>query len=49
MRCARETFSGKDVTIDLFRQAHEANLKKAQPLAARMRPRTRDETGTTWP
>src|ERR1700756_4726147 len=29
--------------IDLFRQAHEANLKKAQPLAARMRPRTLEE------
>jgi putative ATPase len=29
--------------IDLFRQAHEANLKKAQPLAARMRPRSLDE------
>src|SRR5438874_4980795 len=29
--------------IDLFREAHEANMKKAQPLAARMRPRTLDE------
>jgi putative ATPase len=29
--------------IELFRQAHEANLKKAQPLAARMRPRALDE------
>lgn len=29
--------------IDLFRQAHDENLKKAQPLAARMRPRTLDE------
>src|SRR5438067_1823048 len=29
--------------MDLFRQTHEANLKKAQPLAARMRPRTLDE------
>jgi putative ATPase len=29
--------------IDLFRQAHDANLRKAQPLAARMRPRTLDE------
>src|SRR6516164_9787668 len=28
---------------DLFRATHEANLKKAQPLAARMRPRTLDE------
>jgi putative ATPase len=31
------------IPIDLFRQAHEANLKKAQPLAARMRPRSLDE------
>ena len=30
-------------TIDLFRQAHEKNLRRAQPLAARMRPRTLDE------
>src|SRR5947208_14798874 len=29
--------------IDLFREAHEANMKKAEPLAARMRPRTLDE------
>ncbi len=29
--------------IDLFRQAHDANLKKAQPLAARMRPRSLEE------
>jgi putative ATPase len=29
--------------MDLFRQAHEENLKKAQPLAARMRPRTLEE------
>jgi putative ATPase len=28
------------IPIDLFRHAHEANLKKAQPLAARMRPRS---------
>jgi putative ATPase len=27
----------------LFRPTHEANLKKAQPLAARLRPRTLDE------
>jgi len=32
-----------DDTIDLFRNVHEANLKKAQPLAARMRPRSVDE------
>jgi putative ATPase len=29
--------------MDLFREAHEANLRKAQPLAARMRPRTVEE------
>ncbi len=29
--------------IDLFRAAHEQNLLMAQPLAARMRPRTLDE------
>jgi putative ATPase len=29
--------------IDLFRTVHEANLKKAQPLAARMRPRSVEE------
>src|SRR5438128_1236571 len=28
---------------DLFHATHEANLRKAQPLAARMRPRTLDE------
>lgn len=31
------------IAIELFQQAHERNLKKAQPLAARMRPRTLDE------
>jgi putative ATPase len=34
---------GRRLAIELFRQAHEANLKKAQPLAARMRPRTLEE------
>jgi hypothetical protein len=29
--------------MDLFKNSHEANLKKAQPLAARMRPRSLDE------
>src|ERR687887_1086515 len=29
--------------MDLFREAHEQNRKKAQPLAARMRPRTVEE------
>ena len=29
--------------MDLFRDAHEKNLRKAQPLAARMRPRNLDE------
>src|SRR5947207_5203649 len=28
---------------DLFHETHEANLSKAQPLAARMRPRTLEE------
>jgi putative ATPase len=30
-------------TADLFSPVHEANLRKAQPLAARMRPRDLDE------
>src|SRR5215470_17267877 len=29
--------------MDLFHQVHEENLRKAQPLAARMRPRSLDE------
>jgi putative ATPase len=29
--------------MDLFRQIHDENLRKAQPLAARMRPRTIEE------
>ena len=29
--------------MDLFHEMHEANLRKAQPLAARMRPRTVEE------
>ncbi len=29
--------------IDLFHEIHEANARKAQPLAARMRPRSLDE------
>src|SRR5207237_7168735 len=33
----------EDPSIDLFQRAHEENLRKAQPLAARMRPRTLDE------
>jgi putative ATPase len=37
------TRAAKEHAIDLFRQAHEQNLKKAQPLAARMRPRTLEE------
>src|SRR5256885_3966929 len=28
---------------NLFQQIHDANLRKAQPLAARMRPRSLDE------
>jgi putative ATPase len=35
--------SPRSNAIDLFRQAHEQNLKKAQPLAARMRPRMLEE------
>ncbi len=31
------------MSIDLFRQSRDANLRKAQPLAARMRPRTVEE------
>jgi putative ATPase len=33
----------RKLVIDLFRQAHEKNLRRAQPLAARMRPQTLDE------
>src|SRR5438067_1114228 len=33
----------EDPSIDLFQRAHEENLRKAEPLAARMRPRTLDE------
>jgi putative ATPase len=33
----------KKTTSSLFRDVHRANLLKAQPLAARMRPRTEDE------
>src|SRR5262245_2651904 len=33
----------KQRETNLFRGVHEANLRKAQPLAARMRPRTLDE------
>jgi putative ATPase len=36
-------FGPRSSAIDLFRQAHEQNLRKAQPLAARMRPRSLDE------
>ncbi len=34
---------GRRFVIDLFHNLHEANRRKAQPLAARMRPRTIDE------
>src|SRR5713226_5815811 len=30
-------------SIDLFQKVHEANLRQAQPLAARMRPRSVEE------
>jgi putative ATPase len=33
----------RSTAIDLFRSIHEENLRRAQPLAARMRPRTLDE------
>jgi putative ATPase len=33
----------RSFTIDLFQRAHEQNLRQAQPLAARMRPRSLDE------
>jgi putative ATPase len=33
----------KKRSSDLFREVHQANLRKAQPLAARMRPRTIEE------
>ena len=36
-------FSGEIAIMDLFRQIHETNLRNAQPLAARMRPRTVEE------
>jgi putative ATPase len=39
----RRPFRPRSFAIDLFRQAHEQNLRKAQPLAARMRPRSLDE------
>src|SRR5437868_15145383 len=34
---------GRRRPIDLFRDLHEANRRKAQPLAARMRPATIEE------
>jgi putative ATPase len=34
---------GRRCRIDLFHELHEANRRKAQPLAARMRPRTVEE------
>jgi putative ATPase len=33
----------KEKPIDLFKEMHEANLRKVQPLAARMRPRSLDD------
>src|SRR5207244_9217694 len=33
----------KKSAANLFHEVHQANLRKAQPLAARMRPRTVDE------
>jgi putative ATPase len=37
------TLAGRRRAIDLFHEMHEANRRKAQPLAARMRPSTVDE------
>src|SRR5262249_45581390 len=39
----RSSFSSQRQIMDLFQQLHAENLRKAQPLAARMRPRTVDE------
>lgn len=38
-----EVLQGRSTAIDLFQKVHESNRKKAQPLAARMRPRAIDE------
>src|SRR6516162_7382609 len=40
---AAHDFSSRRQIMDLFQQLHDENLRKAQPLAARMRPRTIDE------
>src|SRR2546425_13127176 len=39
----RQLTMPKNNEINLFRSVHEANLRQARPLAARMRPRTLDE------
>jgi putative ATPase len=36
-------YDASGAVMDLFQPMHEANLRKAQPLAARMRPRTIEE------
>jgi putative ATPase len=40
---AAPDFSSPEQIMDLFQKLHDENLRKAQPLAARMRPRTVDE------
>src|SRR6516162_5025798 len=40
---AAHDFSSRRQIMDLFQQLHDENLRKAQPLAARMRPRSVDE------
>jgi putative ATPase len=41
--CQAASGKDKELAIDLFDDFRETNLRKAQPLAARMRPRTLDE------
>src|SRR5262245_61358024 len=42
MHAPRRDYMGS-LAIDLFHDVHDANRRRAQPLAARMRPRTIDE------
>jgi putative ATPase len=42
-RASTAGVAGKESAIDLFREVHETNLRKAQPLAARMRPQSVEE------
>jgi putative ATPase len=43
MECCASLRRPGDFAIDLFQQTHDENLRRAQPLAARMRPRSLDE------